>query len=85
MRWRERIPDAEDLDFDAAKARAAGSALIQVIEVLPVLFGELLGNPNEDSDFQTLSPQTKSRNVATIKRTDSTETVAWARSRNPLA
>ena len=35
--------------------------------------------------FPKSSPQTKSRNVATIKRTDSTETVAWVRSRNPLA
>ena len=53
-KWRERIPDAEDLNFDAVKARAAGSSLIQVVEVLPVLFGELLGNPNEDEDFQNL-------------------------------
>ena len=43
-------------------------------------------NPLETSrNPKTLSPQTKSRNVATIKRTDSTETVAWVRSRNPLA
>ena len=53
MRCREGIPDAENFHLNPVKAESAGSAFVEVVEGLPVLLGELLGDPDEDSGFES--------------------------------